>query len=58
MPQPVVSFEIIDHEILKKQDYVVSKHYLIIRKKQAKLWLISYISRLSLINFLKFHFDL
>ena len=25
MPQPVVSFEIYDHDILKKQDYVVSK---------------------------------
>ena len=25
MPQPVVSFEINDHDILKKQDYVVSK---------------------------------
>lgn len=24
MPQPVVNFEIVDHEVLKKQDYVVS----------------------------------
>ena len=42
MPQPVVSFEIYDHEILKKQDYVVSKRDHL-DTKLARLWLISYI---------------
>ena len=32
MPQPVVNFEIVDHEVLKKQDYVVSAHPRICKK--------------------------